>query len=64
MRRPEAEGEEAAPAKAALKKADCKAGKVTKLKGATPKTGKVAAQSRKPGTKAAAGAKVNLTLKP
>ena len=37
---------------------------MTKLKGATPKTGKVAAQSRKPGAKAAAGAKVNLTLKP
>ncbi len=51
-------------AKAALKKSDCKAGKVTKLKGATPKTGKVGAQSRKPGAKATAGAKVNLTLKP
>ena len=51
-------------ARAALKKGDCKAGKVTKLKGATPKTGKVAAQSRKPGVKATAGAKVNLTLKP
>ena len=37
---------------------------MTKLKGATPKTGKVAAQSRKAGAKATAGAKVNLTLKP
>jgi hypothetical protein len=60
---PKLTGKKLPAAKAALKKADCKAGKVTKLKGATPKTGKVAAQSRKPGTKAAAGAKVNLTLK-
>ena len=37
---------------------------MTKLKGATPKTGKVAAQSRKAGAKSTAGAKVNLTLKP
>jgi hypothetical protein len=60
---PKLTGKKLPAARAALKKADCKAGKVTKLKGATPKTGKVAAQSRKPGTKAAAGAKVNLTLK-
>jgi hypothetical protein len=61
---PNLKGKKLPVAKAALKKADCKAGKVTKLKGATPKTGKVAAQSRKAGAKAAAGAKVNLTLKP
>jgi hypothetical protein len=61
---PTLKGKKLPAAKAALKKADCKAGKVTKLKGATPKTGKVATQSRKPGAKAAAGAKVNLTLKP
>ena len=60
---PKLTGKKLPAARAALKKADCKAGKVTKLKGATPKTGKVAAQSRKPGAKAAAGAKVNLTLK-
>jgi PASTA domain/IPT/TIG domain len=60
---PKLKGKKLPAAKAALKKADCKAGKVTKLKGATPKTGKVATQSRKPGAKAAAGAKVNLTLK-
>lgn len=64
MRRPEAERKKLPAAKAALKKADCKAGKVTKLKGATPKTGKVATQSRKPGAKAAVGTKVNLALKP
>jgi len=61
---PNLKGKKLPAAKAALKKADCKAGKVTKLKGATPKTGKVAAQSRKAGAKATAGAKVNLTLKP
>lgn len=61
---PNLKGKKLPAAKAALKKGDCKAGKVTKLKGATPKTGKVAAQSRKAGTKATAGAKVNLTLKP
>ncbi len=61
---PNLKGKKLPAARAALKKGDCKAGKVTKLKGATPKTGKVAAQSRKAGTKTAAGAKVNLTLKP
>ncbi len=60
---PKLKGKTLSAAKSSLKKADCKAGKVTKLKGATPKTGKVSAQSRKPGTKAAAGSKVNLTLK-
>jgi hypothetical protein len=60
---PNLKGKKLPAAKAALRKADCKAGKVTKLKGATPKTGKVATQSRKPGAKAAAGTKVNLTLK-
>jgi hypothetical protein len=61
---PKLKGKKLPAAKSALKKGDCKAGKVTKLKGATPKTGKVAAQSRKAGAKATAGAKVNLTLKP
>jgi hypothetical protein len=61
---PNLKGKKLPAAKAALTRADCKAGKVTKLKGATPKTGKVAAQSRKPGAKSTAGTKVNLTLKP
>jgi IPT/TIG domain/PASTA domain len=61
---PNLKGKKLPAAKAALKKADCEPGKVTKLKGATSKTGKVAAQGRKAGTKTAAGAKVNLTLKP
>jgi hypothetical protein len=60
---PKLKGKKLPAAKSSLKKADCKAGKVTKLKGATPKTGKVAAQSRKPGMKTPAGTKVNLTLK-
>lgn len=61
---PKLKGKKLPAAKVALKKADCKTGKVTKLKGATPKSGKVATQSRKPGVKAAAGTKVNLALKP
>jgi hypothetical protein len=60
---PKLKGKKLPAAEAALKKADCKAGKVTKLKGATPKNGKVATQGRKPGAKSAAGTKVNLTLK-
>jgi hypothetical protein len=59
---PKLKGKKLPAANAALKKADCKAGKVTKLKGATPRTGKVVNQSRKPGAKTAAGTKVNLTL--
>jgi hypothetical protein len=51
-------------ARKALGKAKCKAGTVKKLKGATVRTGKVAGQSRKPGSKLPVGAKVNLTLKP
>jgi hypothetical protein len=47
-----------------LKAADCKLGKVTKKAGATAKTGTASHQSAKPGAKLAAGAKVNVTLKP
>jgi hypothetical protein len=61
---PNLKGKKLPSAKAKLKKADCKAGKLTMLKGATPKTGKVVTQGRKAGAKATAGAKVNLTLKP
>ena len=49
-------------AKKKLKKAGCKAGKVTKRGAATAKTGKVVAQSKNAGKKLAPGTKVNVTL--
>ena len=57
-------GKKLKAAKKKLKKAGCKAGKVTKKDGATGKTGKVSKQSPKPGKLLAPGAKVKLTLKP
>jgi PASTA domain len=51
-------------AKKALKKADCKLGRVTKLKGATAKTGLVVSQNPQTGKKLAAGAKVAVKLAP
>jgi hypothetical protein len=53
-----------AAAKKALKKADCKLGRVTKLKGATAKTGLVVSQNPQTGKKLAAGAKVAVKLAP
>ncbi len=49
-------------AKRALRNADCKVGKVKKLKGATAKDGVVTKQSLKPGKTRNPGTKVNLTL--
>jgi hypothetical protein len=49
-------------AKKAIVAADCKVGTVTKAKGVTAKSGKVAKQSPKPGTTKAAGAKVSFKL--
>jgi hypothetical protein len=49
-------------AKKQLRKAGCKVGRVKKLDGATPKTGKVVKQSAKPKKVLGPGAKVNLTL--
>jgi hypothetical protein len=60
---PNLKGKKLKAAKKALSKAKCKAGSVTKLAGATSKTGKVVKQGSKPGAKLAAGAKVKLTLK-
>jgi hypothetical protein len=51
-------------ARAALKKADCKLGRVTRLKGANPKTGLVVSQNPQTGKKLAAGAKVAVNLAP
>jgi hypothetical protein len=53
-----------AGAKKALKKAGCKLGRVTKLKGATTKSGLVVSQSPQSGKKLAAGAKVAVKLAP
>jgi hypothetical protein len=61
---PNLKGKKLKAAKKALSKAKCKAGSVTKLAGATPKTGKVAKQGSKPGTKLAVGAEVAVTLEP
>jgi IPT/TIG domain/PASTA domain len=60
---PKLAGSKLRGAKKALSAARCRLGKVTKVKGATAKNGKVSSQSKKPGTKLAAGAKVNLTLR-
>lgn len=61
---PNLKGKNLKAAKAALEKAKCKLGKVTKLGGATPKSGKVSKQDAKPGAKVVAGTKVAVTLKP
>jgi hypothetical protein len=49
-------------AKARLRNAGCKIGKVKKLDGATPKTGKVTKQNPKPNKTRLPGTKVNVTL--
>jgi hypothetical protein len=59
---PKLKGKKLKAVKSGLKAAGCKLGKVTKKKGATPATGKVAGQKPKAGTLAAPGAKVKVTL--
>jgi hypothetical protein len=59
---PQLTGKKLKAAKKGLTKADCKLGKVKKLKGATAKTGKVVKQSPKAGKVLAAGSKVNVKL--
>jgi hypothetical protein len=53
-----------AAARKALKSADCKLGRVTKLKGATAKSGLVVSQNPQSGKKLAAGSKVAIKLAP
>jgi hypothetical protein len=53
-----------AAAKKALKKADCRLGRVTRLKGATAGSGLVVSQNPQTGKKLAAGAKVAVKLAP
>jgi hypothetical protein len=59
---PKLNGKKLKAAKKDIKKADCKLGKVKKLKGATAKTGKVVKQSPKPGKVLAPGSKVAVRL--
>lgn len=61
---PNLKGKNLKVATAALEKAKCKLGKVTKLGGATAKSGKVAAQGAKAGAKLVVDSKVTVTLKP
>lgn len=60
---PNLKGKNLKAAKAALKKAQCKLGKVTKLAGATAKSGKVTKQGAKAGAKVVVGTKVDVTIK-
>lgn len=59
---PKLRGKKLKAAKAGAKAADCKLGKVAKRKGATARTAKVVAQKPKPGTVAAPGTAVKVTL--
>ncbi len=61
---PNLAGKKLAAAKKALANAHCALGKVKKLGGATPKSGKVSKQGSKAGAKLAEGSKVAVTLKP
>jgi hypothetical protein len=61
---PNLKGKTLKAARAALRAAQCKVGKVAKLGGATPKSGKVTKQGARAGAKAIVGTKVDLTLKP
>lgn len=61
---PNLKGKRLAAAKKALAKARCGLGKVTKLAGATAKSGEVTKQAPKAGTRLIAGGKVAVTLKP
>ena len=60
---PKLRGKKVKAAKKQIRAAGCKVGKLTKRKGATTKKGKVAKQTPKPGTVAAPGTAVKLTIK-
>jgi hypothetical protein len=61
---PKLEGKKLKAARKALKSADCKLGRVTKLKAATTKSGLVVSQNPQSGKKLAAGAKIAVKLAP
>ena len=60
---PKLKGKKLKAAKKQIRAADCKVGKLTKRRGATPKTGRVAKQVPKQGTVAQPGTAVKLTIK-
>lgn len=60
---PKLSGKKLKAAKKQIRAGGCKVGKLTKRKGATAKKGKVAKQKPKPGTVAAPGTSVKLTIK-
>jgi hypothetical protein len=59
---PKLKGMKLKPSKKKVRAADCKLGRVSKLKGATSKSGKVIKQNPKPGKILAPGTKVNVRL--
>jgi hypothetical protein len=59
---PTLKGKSLKASKKKIKSAECKVGKVTKLKGAKASTGKVVGQSKKPGSVVPAGTVVKVTL--
>lgn len=59
---PKLKGKRLKASKKALRKRDCKIGKVKKLEGATAKTGEVVKQNPKPGKVLAPGSKVSVKL--
>ena len=61
---PQLRGHRLKASKKQLRAKDCRVGKLTKRRGATAKTGKIVKQVPKPGTVAAPGTKVKLTIKP
>ena len=61
---PKLKGKKLKAAKKQIRAAGCKVGKLTKRRGATAKTGKVAKQAPKQGTVAKPGTAVKLTIKP
>lgn len=60
---PRLKGKRLKPSRKLANRADCKIGKVTKIKGATGKTGKVVRQHPKPGKVLASDTKIKVTLK-
>jgi hypothetical protein len=59
---PRVVGEKLARARAAIRRAHCSTGKVTRRRAAAPKRGKVIRQSPRPGRRLANAGKVNLTI--
>jgi hypothetical protein len=61
---PNLKGRSLKAARKSLARHRCRLGKVTRLGGATPKTGRISRQAKAAGSELAAGTKVRVTLKP